>query len=57
MTATTRTVREQAFEPLECSIPEDLTIAEYRSRRAGEVAPAPPERRTPRLSLRKLIRR
>jgi hypothetical protein len=57
MTTATRTVREQAFEPLECSIPEELTIAEYRDRRAGEVAPAPPERRPPRLSLRKLIRR
>jgi hypothetical protein len=39
MTATTRTVRDQAFEPLECTIPEELTIAEYRDRRAGEVAP------------------
>jgi hypothetical protein len=57
MTAATRTVREQAFEPLECSIPEELTIAEYRSRRTGEVAPAEPERRAPKLRLRKLIRR
>jgi hypothetical protein len=57
MTAATRTVREQAFEPLECTIPEDQTIAEYRSRRAGEVSPSPPERRSPRLRLLKLIRR
>ena len=57
MTAATRNVREQAFEPLECSIPDDLTIAEYRSRRVGEVTAPAPERRAPRLGLRKLIRR
>jgi hypothetical protein len=57
MSNATRTVREQAFDPLECSIPEDLTIAEYRNRRAGDAALPAPERRAPRLRLRKLIRR
>jgi hypothetical protein len=52
-----RSVRDQGFEPLECSIPAGLTIAEYRSRRAGEGAVARPERRAPRLRVRALIRR
>ena len=33
MTAATKTVRDQGFEPMECSIPPELTIAEYRGRR------------------------
>jgi hypothetical protein len=33
MTAATRTVREKGFEPLECDIPPELTIEQYRSRR------------------------
>jgi hypothetical protein len=57
MTAVTRRLQDQAFEPLECSIPEELTIAEYRSRRAGGVSPRKPERRSPKLSFRSLIRR
>ena len=57
MTATTRTVQDQAFEPLECSIPEELTIAEYRSRRAGDAGAARTERRAPKRGLRRLIRR
>ena len=57
MSATTRTVRDQAFEPLECDIPEELTIAEYRSRRAGDATPARPARRSPKQRLRTLIRR
>ena len=57
MTETTRTVRDQAFEPLECSIPDELTIAEYRTRKTGRVSAARPERRSPRRRLGKLIRR
>jgi hypothetical protein len=57
MTDTTRTVREHGFEPLECSIPAELTIAEYRNRRTGEVPPPRAPRRTSKLSLRALIRR
>ena len=33
MTAATRTVREHSFQPVECDIPPELTIAEYRSQR------------------------
>ena len=33
MNAAAKTLQEQSFEPLECSIPPELTIAEYRSRR------------------------
>jgi hypothetical protein len=57
MSATTRTVRDQAFEPLECDIPEELTIAEYRNRRTGVVPPTRPVRRSPKQRLRTLIRR
>jgi hypothetical protein len=57
MSATRRTVRDPAFEPLECDIPEELTIAEYRSRRAGEATPVRPARRSPKQRLRTLIRR
>jgi hypothetical protein len=54
---TSRPSRDPAFEPLECSIPEELTIAEYRSRRNGEVPASRPGRRPPKLRLRSLIRR
>lgn len=57
MSATTRTVRDHSFEPLECDIPEELTIAEYRNRRAGDTSPTRPVRRSPRQRLRTLIRR
>jgi len=57
MTPTTRTVQDQAFEPLECSIPEELTIAEYRNRRAGDAGSSRTERRAPKRGLRRLIRR
>ena len=57
MSTTTRTVRDQAFEPLECDIPEELTIAEYRNRRTAAVPPTRPARRTPKQRLRTLIRR
>jgi hypothetical protein len=33
MTATTQTVRDQAFLPLECDIPQEMTIAQYRAKR------------------------
>ena len=33
MTATTEAVRARAFLPLECDIPREQTIAEYRARR------------------------
>jgi hypothetical protein len=57
MSGTTRTVRSYAFEPLECDIPEELTIAEYRSVRGGYVAPTRPARRSPKQRLLSLIRR
>ena len=57
MTDTTRTVREHAFEPLECSIPDELTIDEYRNRRNGEVSPPRSERRAPKRRFLNLIRR
>ena len=54
MTTATRTVREQSFEPLECDIPPELTIAEYRSRRRDR----PRDRRRPaKPRLASLIRR
>ena len=34
MTAITQTLREQGFRTLECDIPHELTIAQYRRRRA-----------------------
>jgi hypothetical protein len=54
MTRATRAVREQGFEPLECDIPPELTIAEYRSRR--RVRPRE-RRRQPRSRLAALLRR
>ena len=57
MSPTRRTVRDQAFEPLECDIPEELTIAEYRHKRTGGVPPTRPVRRSPKQRLRSLIRR
>ena len=51
---TTRTIREQGFQPLECDIPPGLTIAEYRSQRRDR----PRERRRyARARLASLIRR
>jgi hypothetical protein len=57
MSATTRTVRNHAFEPLECDIPEELTIAEYRNIRGGYVSSTRPVRRSPKQRLLTLIRR
>jgi hypothetical protein len=34
MTATTQTLRDQAFLPLECDIPVGMTLPEYRASRA-----------------------
>ena len=33
MTTATRAVREQGFQPLECDIPAELTIDQYRDSR------------------------
>ncbi|MET0207366.1 MAG: hypothetical protein ABW228_09335 [Thermoleophilaceae bacterium] len=33
MTATTETVRAQGFLPLECDVPDGLTLREWRARR------------------------
>jgi hypothetical protein len=47
MTATTQTVRDQGFLPVECDIPDGMTLREYRARR-------PPTRR---LRARRLLAR
>jgi hypothetical protein len=47
MTATTQTVRDQAFLPLESDIPQGMTLAQYR---AGRTRPS--RRRLPRLRRR-----
>ena len=54
MTATTETVRDRGFRTLECDIPADVTIREYRASRAerdGRVS------RLPRLLRRRARRR
>ena len=45
MTTATRAVREQGFQPLQCDIPVELTIEEYRDRRRREGAGRRPRRR------------
>ncbi|HZN89650.1 MAG TPA: hypothetical protein VFB44_11795 [Thermoleophilaceae bacterium] len=35
MTATTQTVRDQAFRVLECDVPDGLTLREWSARRAA----------------------
>jgi hypothetical protein len=45
MTTATRAVRDQSFQPLECDIPNELTIAEYRDRRRPPSARRPRRRR------------
>jgi hypothetical protein len=37
MTTATRAVREQGFEPVQCDIPAELTIEQYRSSRRAAV--------------------
>jgi hypothetical protein len=54
MTAATRTAREHSFQPLECDIPPELTIAEYRSKRRDRPRD---RRRQARSRLASLIRR
>jgi len=50
MTATTtRRVREQAFMPMECDIPQGMTLAQYRARRT----PGARRRLVPRLRRRR----
>ncbi len=52
MTATTQTLRDQAFCPLECDIPQELTLAQYRAARARRVSVSVRRRRLPRLRRR-----
>jgi hypothetical protein len=52
MTTATHTVREKGFKPLECDIPSELTIAEYRDRKRPNTRP-----RTRRRRLADLLRR
>jgi hypothetical protein len=47
MTPTTKTIRDQAFRPVECDIPDGMTIAQYRAGRI--VRPVSRRRRRPRL--------
>ena len=51
VTTATRAVREQAFQTLQCDIPAELTIAEYRNRRRSR------DRRARRRRIAALIRR
>ena len=46
MTPITQTIRDQAFLPLKCDIPEGMTLNEYRRSR-------PPSRRRRLLRLRR----
>jgi hypothetical protein len=34
MTGTTQTIRDQAFCPLACDIPQGMTVAQYRAKRS-----------------------
>jgi hypothetical protein len=56
MTTTTRTIREQGFQPLECDIPAGLTIAEYRARHRKRGVGDRDERPVGRMRLARLIR-
>ncbi len=40
MTPTTQTVRELAFLPLECDVPDGQTLRDWRNRRRRSAAPA-----------------
>jgi hypothetical protein len=51
MSATTDTLRDQAFLPLACDIPPGLSLAEYRERRPLR-PPKPPRRRLRRWTRR-----
>jgi hypothetical protein len=53
MTIATRAVREQGFEPVQCDIPTELTIAQYRSSRRAAVR----RRRARRSLIAALLRR
>jgi hypothetical protein len=54
MTSATRTGQAHSFQPLECDIPPELTIAEYRSQRHDRPRD---RRRYARPRLASLIRR
>jgi hypothetical protein len=49
MTPITQTVRDQAFLPVECDIPEGMTLAQYRASRSARPNR---RRRVPRLRRR-----
>jgi hypothetical protein len=51
MTATTQTVRDQGFLPLECDIPDGMTLGQYRARRLR------PRRRLARRALSRRLAR
>jgi hypothetical protein len=55
MTAATKTVRDQGFEPMECSIPPGLTIAEYRDRRRQSEGSEPKQAPRPQASARRRL--
>jgi hypothetical protein len=55
MTAATKTVRDQAFEPMECSIPPELTIAEYRDRRRQSQSNEPRQGPRPQASAKRRL--
>jgi hypothetical protein len=52
MTHATETVREQAFRPLECQVPDGLTLREWRAQRPSGT----PKRRGLRARLRRTLR-
>ena len=52
MTQVTQTLRDQAFSPLECDIPQELTLAQYRAGRARRGSEGSRRRRMPRLRRR-----
>jgi hypothetical protein len=55
MTTATRTVQKQSFQLIECDIPPELTISQYRSQRRAR--PRDDRRRQARSRLASLIRR
>ena len=55
MSPTTETLRDRDFRTLECDIPAELTIRQYRQTRAGTAAEPPRAARVSRLP--RLLRR
>jgi hypothetical protein len=58
MSPTTRRIREMSFQVVECDVPPDMTLAEYRRRRTAAATAATVGRasRRPRLGGRRLRR-